>query len=106
MYLDTTYADPKVSVLFGHVVPLPTYADASRPQYCFPPQPLVVKACAELARRVVNGEPMDAIDADGTSSKPLTMTSWLQSARSSNKGKGRAFFASTPSTSDILVVVG
>ncbi|KAG6897828.1 hypothetical protein C0992_010633 [Termitomyces sp. T32_za158] len=35
VYLDTTYLDPK---------------------YTFPPQPLVISACAELARRLVAGE--------------------------------------------------
>ncbi|KAG6853890.1 hypothetical protein C0991_000355 [Blastosporella zonata] len=37
VYLDTTYLDPK---------------------YTFPPQPLVISACAELARRLVEGEPL------------------------------------------------
>ncbi|KAI5895277.1 DRMBL-domain-containing protein [Schizophyllum commune H4-8] len=36
VYLDTTYLDPK---------------------YTFPPQPQVIDACAELARRIVNGLP-------------------------------------------------
>ncbi|KAI5834154.1 DRMBL-domain-containing protein [Schizophyllum commune Tattone D] len=36
VYLDTTYLDPK---------------------YTFPPQPQVIEACAELARRIVNGLP-------------------------------------------------
>ncbi|PSR72470.1 hypothetical protein PHLCEN_2v11684 [Hermanssonia centrifuga] len=37
VYLDTTYLDPK---------------------YCFPPQSQVISACAELARRIVLGEPL------------------------------------------------
>ncbi|KAG6821224.1 hypothetical protein H0H93_004046 [Arthromyces matolae] len=37
VYLDTTYLDPK---------------------YTFPPQPLVISACAELARRLAAGEPL------------------------------------------------
>ncbi|KAG6906251.1 hypothetical protein DXG01_014969 [Tephrocybe rancida] len=51
VYLDTTYLDPK---------------------YTFPPQPLVISACAELARRLVAGEPLEhtstAIDNWATSS--------------------------------------
>ncbi|OBZ73843.1 DNA cross-link repair protein pso2/snm1 [Grifola frondosa] len=37
VYLDTTYLDPK---------------------YCFPPQPLVISACVELAKRIVNRGPL------------------------------------------------
>ncbi|KAF9563917.1 DRMBL-domain-containing protein [Agrocybe pediades] len=37
VYLDTTYLDPK---------------------YTFPPQPLVISACADLAKRIVNGHLM------------------------------------------------
>ncbi|KAF9054484.1 DNA repair metallo-beta-lactamase-domain-containing protein [Panaeolus papilionaceus] len=48
VYLDTTYLDPR---------------------YTFPPQPLVIDACAELARRVVRNQP--------TSDKSTTMISWL-----------------------------
>ncbi|KZS90720.1 DRMBL-domain-containing protein [Sistotremastrum niveocremeum HHB9708] len=39
IYLDTTYLNPK---------------------YCFPPQPLVIDACAELAVKIVNGENVEA----------------------------------------------
>ncbi|KIP04536.1 hypothetical protein PHLGIDRAFT_93386 [Phlebiopsis gigantea 11061_1 CR5-6] len=39
VYLDTTYLDPK---------------------YCFPPQPQVISACAELAKRLVLGESLAA----------------------------------------------
>ncbi|TFK51849.1 DRMBL-domain-containing protein [Heliocybe sulcata] len=43
VYLDTTYLDPK---------------------YCFPPQPLVISACAELARRIVSGRSTSSQGAD------------------------------------------
>lgn len=39
VYLDTTYLDPK---------------------YCFPPQSEVISACAELAKRIVSGESLQA----------------------------------------------
>ncbi|CAE7146275.1 unnamed protein product [Rhizoctonia solani] len=38
VYLDTTYLNPKVS-----------------PSYCFPPQSMVIDACAELSKRYVQG---------------------------------------------------
>ncbi|KAF5361748.1 hypothetical protein D9756_002257 [Leucocoprinus leucothites] len=68
VYLDTTYLDPK---------------------YTFPAQPLVISACAELSRRLLNGEP---------TTSNSTMKSWLSSLpslNSSSTGKGRT-----------LVVVG
>ncbi|KAF8659851.1 hypothetical protein AX16_001736 [Volvariella volvacea WC 439] len=52
VYLDTTYLDPK---------------------YTFPPQPLVISACAELAQRIANGRP--------TSGKPSLMDGWISSLR-------------------------
>jgi DNA cross-link repair 1A protein len=78
-------------------------------KYCFPPQPLVVEACAELARRVANGEPLDDIDtkpcgSKGSNVKKATMSSWLQILPSKDKGKAPAFVAT--SKSDVLVVVG
>ena len=77
-------------------------------QYCFPPQPLVVKACAELVRRVVNGEPLDDVDPDGSNSmamgaKKAMMTSWLQILPAKDKGKASA---SAKENSDVLIVVG
>jgi DNA cross-link repair 1A protein len=52
VYLDTTYLDPKVSLL-------PCIFSTScwlRVEYCFPPQPLVISACAELAKKLIAGE--------------------------------------------------
>ncbi|KAF8916214.1 DNA repair metallo-beta-lactamase-domain-containing protein [Mucidula mucida] len=69
VYLDTTYLDPK---------------------YTFPPQPLVISACAELARRIAIGAPIK----DNSS----TMTTWLNSAPQDVKGKRK--------TERILMVVG
>lgn len=37
----------------------------SRLQYCFPPQSQVISACAELAKRVVNGGPVHDDSTDG-----------------------------------------
>ncbi|OCH85205.1 DRMBL-domain-containing protein [Obba rivulosa] len=54
VYLDTTYLDPK---------------------YCFPPQPQVIAACAELARRIVRGEPLE--DGDPKGKQKETMDSWV-----------------------------
>ncbi|KAJ8094486.1 DNA cross-link repair protein PSO2/SNM1 [Marasmius tenuissimus] len=53
VYLDTTYLDPK---------------------YTFPPQPLVISACAELAARIAENRPL----SDQKSS--FAMTSWLAPA--------------------------
>ncbi|KAG1850713.1 DRMBL-domain-containing protein [Suillus subluteus] len=53
VYLDTTYLDPK---------------------YTFPPQPLVISACAELAKRIVSGEWTGAPDANGK--RNSTMDAW------------------------------
>ncbi|KAF9245362.1 DRMBL-domain-containing protein [Melanogaster broomeanus] len=54
IYLDTTYLDPK---------------------YTFPPQPLVISACAELAQRVVAGEAVGIPDVDGK--RNFTMDAWM-----------------------------
>jgi len=48
-------------------------------QYTFPPQPLVISACAELVKRVINEE--------GTQENPSGMLSWI--APLNNKGKGK-----------------
>ncbi|KAJ7491886.1 DNA cross-link repair protein pso2/snm1 [Mycena latifolia] len=71
VYLDTTYLDPK---------------------YTFPPQPLVISACAELAKRVVAGKTHES-----TAPK---MDSWLTSAPSDPKGKQKV------RPERILMVVG
>ncbi|KIJ61948.1 hypothetical protein HYDPIDRAFT_176722 [Hydnomerulius pinastri MD-312] len=77
IYLDTTYLDPK---------------------YIFPPQPLVISACAELARRLVAGEVISPPDASGK--RNSTMDSWMNPS-TSGEGKGRQ----TPQER-ILVIVG
>lgn len=62
VYLDTTYLDPK---------------------YTFPPQPLVISACAELAKRIVSGEWIGAPDTNGK--RDSTMDAWvIPSARANN----------------------
>ena len=67
-----------------------------------------MKACAELVRRVVNGEPLDDVDPDGSNSmamgaKKAMMTSWLQILPAKDKGKASA---SAKENSDVLIVVG
>ncbi|KAG1792628.1 DRMBL-domain-containing protein [Suillus plorans] len=54
VYLDTTYLDSK---------------------YTFPPQPLVISACAELAKRIVSGEWIGAPDTNGK--RNSTMDAWV-----------------------------
>ncbi|KAJ7173743.1 DNA cross-link repair protein pso2/snm1 [Mycena filopes] len=60
VYLDTTYLDPK---------------------YTFPPQPLVISACAELAKHILEGKSLN-----GTAPQ---MDSWLATAGDA-KGKQKA----------------
>ncbi|KAI8996416.1 DNA repair metallo-beta-lactamase-domain-containing protein [Trametes punicea] len=79
VYLDTTYLDPK---------------------YCFPPQPQVISACAELARRLVQGRSVD--DAEG--GKPRTMAGWFTRVDKGDKGKEKE--KASDAADRVLVVVG
>jgi len=45
------------------------------PKYSFPPQPLVMEACAELARRLVNGE--NVVSGGNGDAAPGTMDGWV-----------------------------
>ncbi|PIL24631.1 hypothetical protein GSI_12515 [Ganoderma sinense ZZ0214-1] len=80
-YLDTTYLDPK---------------------YCFPPQPLVISACAELAKRLALGRSGD--DGAAGDAKPRTMTGWFARVEKNDKGKEKE--KTNGSSDKILVVVG
>lgn len=60
-------------------------------KYTFPPQPLVISACAEVAKRAVCGQ-----SCDDTKS---TMFSWMSTAGNGSKGKAKE-------QSRTLVVVG
>ncbi|KAF8216817.1 DRMBL-domain-containing protein [Mycena galopus ATCC 62051] len=71
VYLDTTYLDPK---------------------YTFPPQPLVISACAEFAKRIASGKTHDPA--------AHKMDSWLTSVACDPKGKQKA------QPERILMVVG
>ncbi|KAJ7117736.1 DNA repair metallo-beta-lactamase-domain-containing protein [Mycena epipterygia] len=71
VYLDTTYLDPK---------------------YTFPPQPLVISACAELAKRIAAGKTHD--------SAAPKMDAWVTSVSRDLKGKQKA------QPDRILMVVG
>jgi DNA cross-link repair 1A protein len=85
VYLDTTYLDPKViertRTVFGVLTAW---------QYTFPPQPLVISACAELAKRIAEGKTHDPAAPK--------MDSWLASGTAKGKQKAQA--------KRILMVVG
>ncbi|KAF5383774.1 hypothetical protein D9615_003561 [Tricholomella constricta] len=70
VYLDTTYLDPK---------------------YTFPPQPLVISACAELARKLVSGEPL--------SENPASIDAWRIPSNGNAGGKQKKM-------DKILIIVG
>jgi DNA cross-link repair 1A protein len=77
--LDTTYLNPK---------------------YSFPPQPLVIDACAELARRLVNGESLASGDgSDGAPGPAGLMDGWINHVKKEETAE--------PSKKEkILIVVG
>ena len=54
IYLDTTYLNPKVSVVHLGFSRLDIFFHGSS-QYCFPPQRQVIDACATLAKSLVLG---------------------------------------------------
>ncbi|KAI0794502.1 hypothetical protein C8Q74DRAFT_1249143 [Fomes fomentarius] len=81
VYLDTTYLDPK---------------------YCFPPQPQVISACAELAKRLVQGASTKETDPGDT--KPRTMAGWFTRVEKGDKGKEKEKASASPDK--VLVVVG
>ncbi|KAI5119128.1 hypothetical protein M0805_005734 [Coniferiporia weirii] len=84
VYLDTTYLNPR---------------------YCFPPQPLVVAACAELARRLVRGESLVTGDVSGdrTAVAPAkgSIQGWAKFEGNNIKGKRKA-----EGEGNVLIVVG
>jgi len=53
-----------------------------RTQYTFPPQPLVISACAELARRLISGQFVDG--------STHTMDTWMTSPQVDTSGKRKA----------------
>ncbi|KAJ4474558.1 DNA repair metallo-beta-lactamase-domain-containing protein [Lentinula lateritia] len=76
VYLDTTYLDPK---------------------YTFPPQPLVISACAELAKRIQHG------DSLLYPAQPGTMSAWVTTTSNADvKGKQK----DTAKANNVLMIVG
>lgn len=82
VYLDTTYLNPK---------------------YSFPPQPLVIDACAELARRIVNGESIAECDKEEGSGKITSMDGWVKHPVKKEEGEAGLHSSKKEET---LVVVG
>ncbi|KAG9312825.1 DNA cross-link repair protein pso2/snm1 [Chiua virens] len=64
IYLDSTYLDPK---------------------YTFSPQPLVISACAELARRLVMGGVEGNFDVN--KSRSFTIDAWMRSSTAADEGQ-------------------
>lgn len=89
VYLDTTYLDPRVC---GIEKKAARCTDIVL-QYCFPSQPQVIDACADLARRLVAGNAV----LGNTQSK--SMSGWFVKKEES---KDKA----VPNKSNTLVVVG
>jgi len=77
IYLDTTYLDPK---------------------YTFSPQPLVISACAELARKLVMGGVGD--DPNTQTNQNLMIDVWMKSSTSAEKGGQQTL------QERVLVIVG
>jgi len=67
-------------------------------RYTFPPQPLVISACAELAKTIVSGELIGAPDVNGK--RNSTMDAWIMP---SEKGEDSHM---KQSAEKVLVVVG
>ncbi|KAH0836541.1 DNA cross-link repair protein pso2/snm1 [Lanmaoa asiatica] len=94
IYLDTTYLGPRVcrDLFFSfRKIQLPE-------QYTFSPQPLVISACAELARRLVEGGLGD--NSNGHTNRNFTIDAWMKSSTSAETGGQQ-----TPQER-VLVVVG
>ncbi|KAJ4473609.1 DNA cross-link repair protein pso2/snm1 [Lentinula aciculospora] len=77
VYLDTTYLDPK---------------------YTFPPQPLVISACAELAKRIQQGEPLSDSAQSGIMNAWVTTTKPYIDIKGKQKEKTKA--------NNVLMIVG
>jgi DNA cross-link repair 1A protein len=98
VYLDTTYLDPKVGVQeYIHAASLMT-----RDQYCFPPQPLVISACAELAHRIVRGD--SRLDKNSNTEETLGKDKTWLTDWATRKAKGKA--KDNAPDERILVVIG
>ena len=66
-------------------------------QYCFPPQPQVIAACAELARRIVRGESLE--DGDSKGKQRESMDGWVTVQEKPQKKEENA-------AGRVLVIVG
>lgn len=94
IYLDTTYLDPKVDIHHSYSSDIDVHI-----QYCFPPQRMVIDACAELATRIVRNGGDQNLDTPSSSSIKDFVKGWL--------GGEKSVKAETASsTCSVLVVVG